>query len=268
MARYRHEQARPGRLLMDPERFEALLLKQREAGMELIGRSVSSRDDYELLKNDYRRWHDTNAALLARAFDTPHQAEAYKHIPWGSTNSHWGAVDWVEHYKNETRKRISALDGVLERLDMFHRDEPAEPPGQPAGAESQWLPGTLPQTIINVHGGTVNLAQTARGDISQTINQAPGIDEVRRLLDQLEEAIRELEAPEEEITGFLEPVEQLQKELRSKRPLTGRLVAGWGAIKTIGAVESAWQGWDRVKSIALAVSPLVQELIGRITSGS
>lgn len=127
------------------------------------------------------------------------------------------------------------------------------------------LPSASTQTI-NVHGGTVNIGQTHSGNVSQQIALDQDKAEVRRLLRELEEAIRQLDAPEEERESFLAPVEQLQGELRQEKPLTGRLVPAWGAITAFGSVESAWQGWERVQRIAVEVGPKVGELIQSMTS--
>lgn len=121
---------------------------------------------------------------------------------------------------------------------------------------------------INVYGGTVNIAQTAGGDISQSITVGQDLAEVGRLLSDLEDAIRAMDAPEDERDNFLEPVEELGRELGKSRPLVSRLARSWGAIQAIAAIEGGWQGWDRVQHIAADLGPRVHDLIQSMARAS
>jgi len=58
-------------------------------------------------------------------------------------------------------------------------------------------PTTAPQTI-NIHGGTVDIAQTARGDSTQHNTAATNLAEVRQLINDLISAIGDPDAPEDE----------------------------------------------------------------------
>jgi hypothetical protein len=106
---------------------------------------------------------------------------------------------------------------------------------------------------INVYGGTVNIAQTGSGDISQQNAPQHDLAEVRGLLAELEAAIRDVQAPDDEVEGFLEPVEQLNSELGKPRPLISRLTRGWGAIQAIAA-ELGPKAHDLIQALARASS--------------
>jgi hypothetical protein len=114
---------------------------------------------------------------------------------------------------------------------------------------------------INIYGGTVNVAQTVSGNVSQSTAVQSEIDGVRQLLAQLESAIRDVQAPEEERENFLEPVEQFSSELGKSRPLISRLARSWGAIQAFAAIEGAWQGWERVQRISMELGPKAHDLI-------
>jgi hypothetical protein len=153
---------------------------------------------------------------------------------------------------------ITTLIGKLEaQPSLLHLPKP-QPSDEPSSASSVLQP-------ITIHGGTVYIAQTGTGDVSPQIGPHKEVAEVRALLADLDAAIRDIEAPEAEIEGFLEPVEQLDAELAKPRPLLSRLTRSWGAIQAMAAIEGAWQNWERVQRIAIELGPKAHDVIQAIT---
>lgn len=154
---------------------------------------------------------------------------------------------------------LTMLIGQLE-ADPSLLDPP--PPPKPMAAP----PSSGPQTI-NIHDGTVNIAQTASGDVTQHNAAVANLAAVRQLINDLIGAIGDLDAPEEERESFVAPVETLKAELRQSRPLAGRLLAAYGAVQAFGTVESAWQGWERVQRVSGELAPHLHQLIQAMTQG-
>ena len=125
-------------------------------------------------------------------------------------------------------------------------------------------PTVSPSQTIVVHGGSVNIGQTARGDVHQTVTPAAELAEVARLLGELRQAIAELDAGDDEKRAFLEPVERLGAEVGKPNPLRAALAMGWTTMTGIATVEGTWQGWDRVQRLAGEVA---QHLAPVIQSG-
>jgi hypothetical protein len=155
---------------------------------------------------------------------------------------------------------VTTLIGHLETSPPLLR-RPKSTSQQPTEPRSVLQP-------INIYGGNVTIAQTASGDISQSTTSHEDLVEVRRLLDDLQAAIRDVQAPDDELEGFLEPVEQLNSELGQSRPLISRLTRSWGAIQAIAAIEGTWQNWDRVQKIAVELGPKAHDLIQVLARGS
>ena len=216
------------------------------------GREPLMDDELEDLRQDLLRRSGAVRPLfqrLAGRLIQPGPFHSGQHDAWDLA-----LVGHRDFYRASYARQIAdILLTVIGRLedDPALLEPPPPPPAQPVSALQP----------INVYGGTVNIAQTASGDISQTIAPQQGLAEVRELLNNLESAIRDLGAPEEDIIGYLEPVEQLDRELGKSRPLISRLTTSWGAIAGIAAVEGTWQGWDRVQRIAADIGPKLHDLI-------
>lgn len=148
---------------------------------------------------------------------------------------------------------LTELIGRLE-ADPSLLEPPPPPAPRPEGAQT-----------INIHGGNVNIGQTFSGDVTQTNTFGADLASVRQLLADLERAIGELEAPEEERESMLAPVETARAELRQARPIVGRLLAAYGAIQVFATAESTWQGWERVQHIAGELAPQLHKLIEATT---
>jgi hypothetical protein len=128
-------------------------------------------------------------------------------------------------------------------------------------------PVTQAQTI-HVHGGSVNVAQTGAGSITQTTTAPGTVAAVAQLLAELRDAIQGLDAPEDERAELLEPVTRLRAELQQPTPRVARLQTAWGAVRVIGDLESAWQGWERVQKIVGMLAPLVPPLLTEIVKAA
>lgn len=162
-------------------------------------------------------------------------------------------------------------DHLLTIIGRLEDDPSLLDPPKPRNAPPDAAPGGRLMQTIHVHPGAVaNIGQTAAGNISQTAaqQQHQDIAEVRALLAELLEAIREIEASDDEVEGFLEPVEHLDRELKSKRPLVSRLTTGWSAVQGFAAIEGAWQGWDRVQRLSEVLGPKLHDVIQALVTAS
>ena len=168
----------------------------------------------------------------------------------------WNDAHFVDVISDYLLTLIGKLESEPQLLDPNPR--PAKR-ALDAGKQSQ---------IIHVHGGTVNIAQTAAGDVTQVINREDGIVDATRLLGDLEVAIRELHAPEDDRDSLIAPVEQLKVEIRQPRPLATRLLVAWSAVQTYATMETSWQGWDRVQRIASELAPKLHALLPALTAAS
>lgn len=148
------------------------------------------------------------------------------------------------------------LDAVIHYLGF---DNSAKPMG------GEKVEGSAGNTF-NVHAGVVNIAQSQSGDIYQQAGGTPDVKAVRDLLGELELAIANMEATQEERDSFAEPVSQLRAELSHERPLLGRLMSGWGAVKAFATLQGAWAGLDHVQTLAAQVAPQVEAIIRAATT--
>lgn len=121
-------------------------------------------------------------------------------------------------------------------------------------------PPSVIQTI-HVYGNRPKIGLTGSGSVFEQATNALELEETRRLLQELEQAILRIEAPERERDGFLETVHHVQVELEEPRPRASRLLAAWGAVSTFATLEGAWQGWERVQRISVDLAPRIQSLI-------
>ena len=152
---------------------------------------------------------------------------------------------------------LTIVIGQLEAdPSLLDAPKPTEPKPVPPPGSGQ---------TINIHNGTVNIAQTFSGDVTQTNAAAVDLAEVRRLLSELTAAIAELDAPEDERASFAAPVDTLRAELHQPKPLAGRMLTAYGAITAFATAESAWQGWERVQRISGVLAPRLHNLIQTVT---
>lgn len=158
------------------------------------------------------------------------------------------------YYAGQLADRLNMVIGRLE-------DDPSLLDRPPAASRPTPSP-----TMVHIHGGTVQIGQVGPGSIgsltqSQSAASAADADELRRLIAELEDAIRALVAPDQERQDLVEPVSQLKAELAKPKPRYTALLPGWNWVKTIAALNGAWSGWNRVQHLAAQALPHLDKLL-------
>jgi hypothetical protein len=177
----------------------------------------------------------------------------------------WHLAFFPDHTFSQAYMLGVVADTIVTAVGLLEDDpsllDPPPPPSAPSGTPR--APGIAPQTF-HFHGASVNIGQIGSGQID-VITQSGGrpleIGDLRRLVDDLEQAIRNLDAPEDDRKNLVGPVAELREELGKPKPRLTALMPGWNWVKTIATLDGAWGGWDRVQGIANAALPLLEALL-------
>lgn len=250
----------------------AQVISQQLADLEALVDSARRPGDYTTGLQRFRRWESRTRRVLA---ESVHPREA------GNLDTLSPLViyaDSQDEFLNESRLHIAFLDSLLEEvvthpedaLEVQTKTDP-QPNAAPRSARPVEARRPAPSSggmTVNIHGGNVNIGQTVSGDVHQSMSAPSEVAEIHRLLRDVEKALEEIEAPPEERDAFITQVHQIRGEIAQTKPILGRLVNGWGAVSTWATLEGAWQGWDRVQSIAVELAPRLHAFIQLLTSGA
>ena len=107
-------------LIMPIDEAKIRLQERIEKGLELKQRRVETRETFEALSNDYKKWNSFNSELLKRVFTTDEMAKEY---------DLWGAVaismrepslgEKIADVYKDIDKKIHRLDSIIERLELI-----------------------------------------------------------------------------------------------------------------------------------------------------
>ncbi|HEU4556628.1 MAG TPA: nucleotide-binding protein [Longimicrobium sp.] len=88
-------------------------------GEELYARQISTVDQLDSAKGDYRRWNSYNAEMLKRLFTTQKFAEEYSW--WGGAviSMYESPAEKLEEYRKDVREKIHRLESVRDRLELI-----------------------------------------------------------------------------------------------------------------------------------------------------
>jgi predicted nucleotide-binding protein len=115
------------KLMRSRDEAKARLGERVEKGMELKQRQVDTREAYELLTNDYRKWDAFNNELLKQLFNTDELAKEYSY--WGVSSIAMREPSLGEKiadvYKN-VDKKIHRVDSILERIELIPLDDSSQ----------------------------------------------------------------------------------------------------------------------------------------------
>lgn len=162
------------------------------------------------------------------------------------------------HYDGVLADELNAFIGRLEADPALL--DPPKPAVSTIGSHAM-------QSQTNYIFASSNVSQAAKSTVSQTVHSAPDAAEMRRLLTELEDAIRGSDEPREDKDGYLESIEQIKGELARPNPRRSRLEMGLAWIERVAAGEGALQAVERAQRLAAALSPMLSAYSQALSGG-
>jgi hypothetical protein len=173
------------------------LQQQIAKGQQLLDTPITSIGDVKRIRDAYLEWTAYNTELLKRIFDNESVAREYDFwlMATAGPNDFEPLSAHIKDIHDDIAEKIARLRRILGRLDLI--PEASAPTTQRAAEGSQSRRSARSIQHINIHGGTVNIAQTATGNIAQTTAATNELADIRRQLRELEDAIRAVQGPSE-----------------------------------------------------------------------
>lgn len=140
----------PLELTIPRDEAKARLQERIEKGLELKQRRVETRETFEALSNDYKKWNSFNSELLKRVFTTDEMAKEYD--LWGamSISMHEPSLgEKIVRFYKDIDNKIHRLDSIIERLELIPLSAAIQT-SVPTHESSPVLPRT--KKVFVVHG--------------------------------------------------------------------------------------------------------------------
>lgn len=138
-------------LLVSRDEAKARLQERIEKGLELKQRGVDTKDAFDMLSNDFRKWDAFNSELLKRIFTNVELAEEY---------DYWGAMmvsmrepslgEKIAKVFKDVDNKIHRLDSIIERLELIPLNRPAQ--NSSADGQEELSSQQRTKKVFVVHG--------------------------------------------------------------------------------------------------------------------
>jgi predicted nucleotide-binding protein len=135
------------RLTMPRGTLQKALMDRIEKGRALHDLPVSNTTDLETFDSNVTKWRDFNHNLLEQAFGSPHFAQMFDGRSRGPIILNASSQERYHNRLIGLRGGITALESVLEQLELF-----AEPPSAPQPARSAERARGQSSRVFVVHG--------------------------------------------------------------------------------------------------------------------
>lgn len=106
-------------LLVPREEARTRLQERQSRGLEIRREQIVSRENYEKVSADYRKWDDFNTELLKRIFSTEEFSKEYSF--WGGGVMAIGPTSLGEDIadlQKDIERKSQRLDSIVERLEL------------------------------------------------------------------------------------------------------------------------------------------------------
>lgn len=138
------------RLAKPRDEVQRMLDERISKGADLLHRhdTIATNEDFEMLKDAYKKWDSYNTEFLSRAFDSDAVSQEYQ---WSSstvvtTYGRQSGAELVRQYRNRIASKISSLESIQERLELIPEADGVQSPPTPAAK------GEYGDAVFVVHG--------------------------------------------------------------------------------------------------------------------